>query len=250
MRSALLLAAAASMAAAPSFAQSLADRIAAVHDGVVRISFASRPNVCSDGQGSTWTRPTSLDASGDGYRACVRGPVVVTLGRTDGQTISVRTRIGGRSGSAGSNVDLGEVAPNDAARYLASLARTLGGRSGDEALTGAVLADGVDLSPVLRDIIVDDHAPIASRKQALFWFGQSDVPTRDLIALYAHLTPYQLREHFTFVVSQRRDDESLAKLMDIARHDRDAQIRKQAMFWLGQSNDRRVVKFFRDLLAP
>ena len=32
--------------------------------------------------------------------------------------------------------------------------------------------------------------------------------------------------------------------------DRDSQIRKQAMFWLGQSKDPKATKFLRDLLIP
>ena len=126
----------------------------------------------------------------------------------------------------------------------------MGGRNADEALSAAVFADDFDLAPVLREIVVDENAPLESRKQALFWLGQSDVATHELAALYERLTPYSLREHFTFVVSQRRDDESLTKLIDIAQHDRDVQIRKQAMFWLGQSKDPRATKFFRDVLTP
>ena len=70
-----------------------------------------------------------------------------------------------------------------------------------------------------------------------------------LIALYEHLTPFSLREHFTFVLSQRHDTESVDKLIDIAQHDRDVEIRKRAMFWLGQSRDPRAIKFFRDVLT-
>ena len=37
-------------------------------------------------------------------------------------------------------------------------------------------------------------------------------------------------------------------LIDIARSNRNPAVRKQAMFWLGQSNDPRAVKFFEDVL--
>ena len=75
-------------------AQSLADRIAAVRDGVVHMSFASRPDVCSDATGSIWTTRGSY--IGDGNRVCVHGPVHVILGRADNQTVSVRARIADR----------------------------------------------------------------------------------------------------------------------------------------------------------
>ena len=70
-----------------------------------------------------------------------------------------------------------------------------------------------------------------------------------LIAVYDALKPYSLREHFTFVLSQRRDDEAVSKLMDIARNDRDVKVRKQAMFWLGQSGDSRALAYFQEVLA-
>ncbi len=36
--------------------------------------------------------------------------------------------------------------------------------------------------------------------------------------------------------------------MEVARTNRNAEVRKQAMFWLGQSKDPRAVKFFEDIL--
>lgn len=249
MRRALpaLVAAVLPMAAARVSAQSLADRIAAVHDGVVHMSFASRPDVCSDGRGSIWTTRGSY--IGDGNRVCVHGPVHVTLGRADNQTISVRTRVADRWNTASSETDLGEVSSKEAARYLTTLAHTVGGHSGDQAIVAAVFADDFDPSPDLRLLVRDENAPMDSRRQALFWLGQSDAPTRDLIALYERLTPFSLREHFTFVLSQRHDTESVDKLIDIAQHDRDMEIRKRAMFWLGQSRDPKAIKFFRDVLT-
>jgi len=39
------------------------------------------------------------------------------------------------------------------------------------------------------------------------------------------------------------------KLMEVARNNRNPQVRKQAMFWLGESKDPRAVKFFEDILT-
>jgi hypothetical protein len=38
------------------------------------------------------------------------------------------------------------------------------------------------------------------------------------------------------------------KLIDIARNNRNPEVRKQAIFWLGQSNDPRATQFFEDIL--
>ena len=229
-------------------AQSIADRVNAVRDGTVRMSFAARPGVCGDGMGSVWVRDARRD--NDMRRSCIAGPIRVALGRDNGVTVSVRTRVGGEWSASRSETDLGVVAPNDAARYLLGVARELSGRNGDEAMSGAVFADAGDISPELSRLVRDRDASVETRKQALFWFGQGDASTKDLVRLYDSLDARALREHFTFVVSQRRDDEAIDKLIDIARTDRDSETRKQAMFWLGQTKDPRAIKFFHDVLVP
>ena len=51
-----------------------------------------------------------------------------------------------------------------------------------------------------------------------------------------------------FALSQRKDEGSVSTLMDIARTGEQAETRKSAMFWLAQSDDPRVVRFFEDVL--
>lgn len=238
------------LATAPLAAQSLAARVNAVHDGIVIMSFPARPGVCGDGSGSVWTRGTRTSYSSDnGQWLCVAAPVRVTIGRADNQTVSVRTTVGGRWQASSSETDLGNVSPAEAARYLVELAHTIGGSSGDAAISAAAFADGVDLSPELTRLVRDEDAPLGSRRQALFWLGQGDYPTADLAKLYGDLKPYALREHFAFVISQRHDDVAIEKLIDVARHDPDHEIRKLAMFWLGQTKDPKAVKFLLDILT-
>jgi hypothetical protein len=247
MRRALLLAIPVALGSAGALtAQSIADRVNAVRDGVVRLSFPSRPGVCGDGMGSVWTR----NARSDTWRSCVAGPIRVAIGRDNGTTVSVRTRVGGEWSASQSETDLGRVSPNDAARYFLRLARDLSGRNSNEAMSAAVFADADDISPELARLARDRDVNIETRKQALFWFGQGDAPTKDLVRLYDSLDARSLREHFAFVVSQRRDNEAIDKLIDLARTDRDADVRKQAMFWLGQTKDPRAIKFFHDVLVP
>jgi hypothetical protein len=245
-----VLAVAGLLATAPVAAQSLAARVSAVHDGIVIMTFAARPGVCGDGHGSIWTRGTRTNYSSDnGQWQCIGGPVRVTLGRADNQTVSIRTTVGGQWQASPSETDLGNVSPAEAGRYLVELARTMGGSSGEAAISAAAFADGVDLSPELSRLVRDEDAPLGSRRQALFWLGQGEYPTTDLVKLYADLKPYALREHFAFVISQRRDDVAIDKLIDVARHDPDHEIRKLAMFWLGQTKDPKAVKFLTDILT-
>ena len=201
MRRAARLAAGCLLAAAPITAQQtgLGSRIESVRDGMVQMHFAARPGVCGDGRGSVWIQGRDRVWFNDGRSVCIGGPIIVRLGRSDGQTISVRKTIGGRIGSSATEGDLGEVVPADAARYLITLAHSIGGNSADEAIAAAAFADGVDLSNELRALVRDNNASLEARRQALFWFGQSDAPTKELAALDRDLQPHALRDQYTFV---------------------------------------------------
>jgi len=116
-------------------------------------------------------------------------------------------------------------------------------------VSAAALSDAPDTSPDLVSIVRDANAPLDARKQALFWAGNTTLATRELVNLYDGLAPFSLREHYVFVISQRRDDAAVDKLIDVARHDADLEIRKRAMYWLGQTQDPKAVKFLRDLVT-
>jgi HEAT repeat protein len=51
-----------------------------------------------------------------------------------------------------------------------------------------------------------------------------------------------------FALSQLPKDEGVPLLIQQARTNKNAAVRKQAMFWLGQSKDPRALKFFEEIL--
>jgi len=101
----------------------------------------------------------------------------------------------------------------------------------------------------LVDLARDKSISVDARKNALFWAGQNGADLRELISLYDEMKGQtDIQNQLIFVFSQRRDRESIDKLMDIASNDPDRDLRKQAIFWLGQSHDPRVQKFLLDLI--
>jgi len=52
-----------------------------------------------------------------------------------------------------------------------------------------------------------------------------------------------------FALSQLPKDEGVPKLIEVAKTNRNAEVRKQAMFWLGQSNDPSALAFFQEVLT-
>ena len=241
--------AATTSAAAQSVAQSVAQRVDAVRDGSVRFAFAARPGVCGTPDGGV--NVMNPRRPGAGYwnsRSCEFGPVRVVIERERGHTTSVRERVGGRWPPAADGADLGTVDAAEAARFLLGAAASLGGKSGNEAVAAAAMADAGDLAPELTRLVRNGDAPMDTRKDALFWLGESDIATTDLTRLYDRSQPFALREQWTFVLSQQHDDVALDKLIEIARGDSDVEIRKRAMFWLGQSRDPKAIQFLHDLI--
>jgi len=103
----------------------------------------------------------------------------------------------------------------------------------------------------IMNIALDSKESTEMRKQALFWAGQNGgATTESFAALYDKMTDPELKEQLIFVFSQRgRDSKAVDKLMDIAKNDKDREMRSKAVFWLGQSRDPRAVKFLEDLIS-
>jgi hypothetical protein len=58
-----------------------------------------------------------------------------------------------------------------------------------------------------------------------------------------------MKEQIIFVLSQRqREPAAIDKMFEIAKNEKDADLRKKAIFWLGQSRDPRVQQFLIDLI--
>jgi HEAT repeat protein len=57
-----------------------------------------------------------------------------------------------------------------------------------------------------------------------------------------------VKKKAVFALSQLPKDEGVPLLIKVARTNTNPEVRKQAMFWLGQSKDSRAVDFFADVL--
>ena len=101
----------------------------------------------------------------------------------------------------------------------------------------------------LLDVARNEQYDTEMRKHALFWAGQGGAPIADLVAIYDRMPDREMKEQLIFVYSQRgRDSAAIDKLFDIARNDRDPELRKKAIFWIGQSKDPRAAQFLSDLI--
>jgi hypothetical protein len=99
----------------------------------------------------------------------------------------------------------------------------------------------------IMQIALDPKESIDMRKQALFWAGQNDGASTEAFAnLYDKMTDSEIKEQLIFVLSQRgRDGKALEKLMDIAKSDKDKELRSGRVL-AGQCGTR-AAKFLKTL---
>ena len=108
---------------------------------------------------------------------------------------------------------------------------------------------GVGNESWLMGIALNNREDIELRKKALFWAGQSGVAISELSQLYDRMGDTEMKEQIIFTLSQRQSERAaIDKLFDIAKNEKDSELRKKAIFWLGQSRDPRVQQFLLDLI--
>ncbi len=105
--------------------------------------------------------------------------------------------------------------------------------------------------PVLLRIARRTELPVETRRQAVFWLGQAagEAATRGLDSLASDRgEEVEVRKQAVFALSQRPADEGVPVLIRIARSNPHAELRKSALFWLGQSEDPRAIALFEEIL--
>lgn len=258
----LIAALAGATLASAAMAQTIDARVAAVGDGTARLTFAARPGVVGNGSGHIqWdcgrgncrqdiaTHRENPDV--EWSTACDSGPVRLTLRVRAGSVTELRLAVGGRWVPRSGVTDLGAVPAAAAARYLLALARR-GGRVGGRAVFAATLADSVTVWPELLRMARDASLTTETRRQAVFWVSQAagSAATKGLDELVGEdRVDREVREQAVFALSQRPRDEGVPALIRIARSHPDPEIRRRAIFWLGQSEDPRALALFEDLLT-
>ncbi|MCC7004062.1 MAG: HEAT repeat domain-containing protein [Gemmatimonadaceae bacterium] len=91
---------------------------------------------------------------------------------------------------------------------------------------------------VLRDFVRRKDVPEDVRGDAIFWLGQSrDAENQAVLReLFGSLQDPELRDKVVFSIAQQRSPENRAFLLAVAKNRRESvEVRKNALFWAGQS---------------
>ncbi len=116
-----------------------------------------------------------------------------------------------------------------------------------------VFALSVSKEPEAVDAMIDTARRDASarvRGQALFWLAQK-AGKKAVAAIgeaLANDPETDVKKRAVFALSQLKED-GVPMLIQVARTNRNPEVRKQAIFWLGQSRDPRALGFFEEVLT-
>jgi len=201
-------------AATPLPGQSVADRISQTRTGTVRLSFATRPIVCGDGQFigfdlpdafymySQWNDGYSVNVMHDVIPACSGGPLRLVVVKSGGRVEEIRAAVGVSWRPSATAVDLGTVSAPEAAEWLVTLAESADDPVGRVALLAAAAADSARITGRVLRLAQNRGLPRAVRERAVRWAtvvggaeGRSDEVDRVLRTIAADATePVGLRD--------------------------------------------------------
>lgn len=219
-------------------AQSLAHRVADAPDGVVRMTYATRPGVCGDGRNIN-------THDGDSWVDCESGPARIVLTKENGDVVRLKTYVGGRWRDRDVVItDLGRVPAPEAAEYLLSLVEEADDAVSRRAVLPAVIADSSVAWPRLLAVAGDHDRGSKTRREALQWVGIEASRALDAEAKTSQAgdDDSEARERAVFSISQLPDEQSIPRLIEIAETHRYAHVRQKALFWLAQSGDERAIE--------
>jgi HEAT repeat protein len=98
--------------------------------------------------------------------------------------------------------------------------------------------------------IARGHTDPAVRGEAIFWLAQraGRKAAQAITAAVDQDPDTEVKKRAVFALSQLPKDEGVPLLIQVARTNRNPAVRKQAIFWLGQSRDPRALAFFEEVL--
>lgn len=140
---------------------------------------------------------------------------------------------------------LQDVKPADSISYLLALAEADESGRQHGVAEGAIAAIAMHQDPSADQALAKLMTPGHSERlieQATFWAGVArgsrgyEIITAEL----ARNDSFSFRKHAVFALSQNSDPRAQQKIIDMARHDADPEVRGESLFWLAQAAGRKV----------
>ena len=257
MRYSVCAAAALCLSASALPAQSIAQQVAAIHDGHIELTYAARAGTCGDGRnfledgygGQEWSDGNYRSSRrGEPAGECERGPVRVLATVDEGRVIRMRSFVGPLP-SASPDTRRVALSTHDAVAFLSDLAQHGDGRVANEALDAIALADSTTPWPLFMRLSGDESLGKGVRRQAAFWLSRGVSAKLGLVGADEGSSDDDVRKQAVFALSQQPVDVAVPRLLEVARSGGERGVRASAVFWLGQTGDPRAVRWFGEVLG-
>jgi HEAT repeat protein len=248
--------------------ESIARRVSAVANGEVRMTYASRPEVCGDGRdgvsmGNSVYSSSSMSFGRWSNMTCLHGPARVAITVRDREIVAIRTRIGAAWMTVSdAPTDLGRVPAAEAAAYFISLAPKVNDNGRLNPLLAAAVADSANVVPDMLRLARTTSIARETRRHATHWTGalgdasvvaplvelaradgESERVNRDDVG-----PGDKLQSAAVAALSMIRDGAGVPALLDLARRG-SVGLRKAAVFWLGQREEPQARALVRAIAA-
>ncbi len=202
------------------------------------------------------------DASTSGPRQTAPGvvrlegdPTLLVLLRAENGVITKIKQVSGECPLDGGGTTLfflSDAKSAESLRFLATLVAASGERTEQRLADQALATLAMHADPMALDILIDrarTGATVHLRGQALFWLAQRAGDRAVATIARAIEDPAtEVKKKAVFALSQLPKDEGVPLLIQQARANKNAAVRKQAFFWLGQSKDPRALRFLEEVL--
>jgi HEAT repeat protein len=126
--------------------------------------------------------------------------------------------------------------------------RLTGDKSRDAVLSVIGEIGGTDNTRWLLGVVRDEGTPIQTRRRALMYASRAGVPMSDLVRLYDTTADPQMKDALISLYVQSGDRAATDKLLQIAKGDENANIRRRTIAQLSRSDDPRVKEFLKELI--
>jgi hypothetical protein len=145
------------------------------------------------------------------------------------------------------------VRPAESVALLESLVGTASD-SKDRVSNNAIMAISLHAEPSALETlfrIARSASQSRARGDALFWLAQraGDKVAATIRERVDQDPDTEVKKKAVFALSQLPKDDGVPLLIQVARSNANPDVRRQAMFWLGQSKDPRAVEFFAEILS-
>ncbi|HKW48687.1 MAG TPA: HEAT repeat domain-containing protein, partial [Gemmatimonadaceae bacterium] len=184
---------------------------------------------------------------GDDWPPCTPGPVRVVASVSGGDILRLRTYAGPRRAGDSPPRDLGIVPVSEATDFLARLIEQAHGRAANDAVLPFVLADSITPWPTLLRFARDEQLSRGLRSNVAFWLARGATAKLGL-ADRNEDDDDDVRSSAVFALSQQPKETAIPELIEVVRHAPHPAARAQALFWLGQSGDRRAIDLLDEIL--